>query len=63
MFTDTRKQTYHFLVHQSLIVVYAVELVLEHNLRQGIIEELSGKQRHEVLQGRSDVNWPFKMRT
>lgn len=42
-------------------MVYAVELVLQNNLRQGVIKELPGKQCHEVLEGGFYVCCPFQM--
>lgn len=57
--SDTKETTYQLLVHQSLVFVYTVELVLKNNLRQGVIEELPGKQCHEVLKGALDVSRSF----
>ena len=58
----TKEPSYHLLVHWSLVMVYTVQLMLQHNLRQGVIEELSGKQCHEVLQRGSDVFRPFEVK-
>lgn len=56
---NTEKLSHQLLVHQRLVVVYAVELVLEDNLRQAVVEELPGEQRRKILEGGSDVSRPF----
>lgn len=56
------ESSYQLLVHQRLVTVDAVELVLHDNLRQAVVEELSGEQRHEILKGGSDVSRSFKVK-
>lgn len=58
----TKNASYHLLVHHSFVIVYAVQLVFEHKLRQGVIEDFSGEQCHDVRQRGSDVSWSFKVK-